>query len=380
MTDFLIKELVNNDIESELHKIGFDEGYCFKASEKFRYKNLKIFNLTPEQANILKQTALSVGADCGTHREVIRGKIEKSGAILGGSFSQLKKIADKLKFQPFKLKILGDEISNILIQKRTQKTKLVGILNITPDSFSDGGKYIEPINAQKHLIELIQDGADIIDIGAESTRPGANEVEQTKQIERLKPILSFIQKENIKTPISIDTRSSVVADFVLNNGATIINDVSGFDYDKKLAGVVSKYSAGIIIQHSLGTPQNMQDNPKYEDVVEEVYLSLKNKIDYAESSGLKNIIADVGIGISFGKAKEDNYKLLNRIEEFYSLNYPIMIGVSRKSLLGIKEDNNELKDALTLAISYPLILKRVDYLRVHNVKLHKILLDNCLIG
>ena len=378
MTDFLIKELVNNDIESELHKIGFDEGYCFKASEKFRYKNLKIFNLTPEQANILKQTALSVGADCGTHREVIRGNIEKSNAILGGSFSQLKKIADKLKFQPFKLKYLGEEISNTLNQKRTQKTKLVGILNITPDSFSDGGKYIEPTNAQKHLVELIQDGADIIDIGAESTRPGANEVEPTEQIERLKPILSFIQKENIKTPISIDTRSSVVADFVLNNGAAIINDVSGFDYDNKLAEVVSKYNAGVIIQHSLGTPQNMQDNPKNEDVVEEVYLSLKNKIDYAESLGLKNIIADVGIG--FGKAKEDNYKLLNRIEEFYSLNYPIMIGASRKSLLGIKEDNNELKDVLTLAISYPLILKRVDYLRVHNVKLHKILLDNCLIG
>ena len=378
MTDFLVKELVNNDIESELHKIGFDEGYCSKASEKFRYKNLKIFDLTPEQANILKQTALSVGADCGTHREVIRGKIEKSDVILGGSFSQLKKIADKLKFQPFKLKTLGTEISNILIQKRTQKTKLVGILNITPDSFSDGGKYIEPTNAQKHLIELIQDGADIIDIGAESTKPYSSDVLPDEQINRLKPILTFIQKENIKTPISIDTRSSVVADFVLNNGVAIINDVSGFDYDKKLAEVVSKYGAGIIIQHSKGAPQNMQVNPKYEDVVEEVYLSLKNKIEYAQSLGIKNIIADVGIG--FGKTKEDNYELLNRIEEFYSLNYPIMVGVSRKSLLGIKEDNNELKDVLTLAISYPLILSRVDYLRVHNVKLHKILLDNCLIG
>ena len=377
MTDFLVKELVNNDIEAELQNIGFDEGYCFKASEKFRYKNLKIFDLTPEQANILKQTALSVGADCGTHREVIRGKIEKSDAILGGSFSQLKKIADKLKFQPFKLKYLGEEISNTLIQKRTQKTKLVGILNITPDSFSDGGKYTEPIEAQKHLIELIQDGADIIDIGAESTRPGANEVEPTKQIERLKPILSFIQKENIQTPISVDTRSSVVADFVLNNGAAIINDVSGFDYDKKLAEVVSKYNAGIVIQHSQGTPQNMQVNPKYEDVVEEVYLSLKNKIEYAQSLGIKNIIADVGIG--FGKTKEDNYELLNRIEEFNSLNQPIMVGVSRKSLLGITEDNNELKDSLTLALSYPLLLKNVDYLRVHNVKLHKILSDNCLI-
>ena len=376
MTDFIIKELVNSDIQTELKRIGFDEVYCSKASDKFRYKNLKIFNLTPEQANILKQTALTVGADCGTHREVIRGKIEHSDVILGGSYSQLKKITEKLKFQPFSLKKLGEYINNTLNYQPSKQTKLVGILNITPDSFSDGGKYIEPIDAQNHLIEMIEDGAYIIDIGAESTRPGANEIEPTEQIKRLKPILNFIQKENIKTPISIDTRSSIVADFVLNNGATIINDVSGFDYDSKLAEVVSKYNAGVIIQHSLGTPQNMQNNPKYEDVVEEVYLTLKNKIEYAENLGIKNIIADIGIG--FGKTKADNYELLKRIEEFYSLNHPIMVGVSRKSLLGIKDDNNELKDALTLAISYPLLQKGVDYLRVHNVKLHKRLIENCL--
>ena len=376
MTDFIIKELVNSDIQTELKRIGFDEGYCSKASDKFRYKNLKIFNLTPEQANILKQTALTVGADCGTHREVIRGKIEHSDVILGGSYSQLKKIADKLKFQPFSLKKLGEYINNTLNYQPKKQTKLVGILNITPDSFSDGGKYIEPIDAQNHLIEMIEDGADMIDIGAESTRPGANEIEPTEQIKRLKPILNFIQKENIKTPISIDTRSSIVTDFVLNNGATIINDVSGFDYDTKLAEVISKYNAGVIIQHSLGTPQYMQNNPKYNDVVEDVYCSLKNKIEYAENLGIKNIIADIGIG--FGKTKADNYELLKRIEEFYSLNHPIMVGVSRKSLLGIKDDNNELKDALTLAISYPLLQKGVDYLRVHNVKLHKRLIENCL--
>ena len=376
MTDFIIKELVNSDIQTELKRIGFDEGYCSKASDKFRYKNLKIFNLTPEQANILKQTALTVGADCGTHREVIRGKIEHSDVILGGSYSQLKKITEKLKFQPFSLKKLGEYINNTLNYQPKKQTKLVGILNITPDSFSDGGKYIEPIDAQNHLIEMIEDGADMIDIGAESTRPGANEIEPTEQIKRLKPILNFIQKENIKTPISIDTRSSIVADFVLNNGATIINDVSGFDYDTKLAEVISKYNAGVIIQHSLGTPQYMQNNPKYNDVVEDVYCSLKNKIEYAENLGIKNIIADIGIG--FGKTKADNYELLKRIEEFYSLNHPIMVGVSRKSLLGIKDDNNELKDALTLAISYPLLQKGVDYLRVHNVKLHKRLIENCL--
>ena len=372
MREFVLKEVVNTDIEAELHNIGFDEGYCAKASDKFRYKNFKIYNLTPEQANILKQTALSLGADCGTHREVIRGKIEFSDAILGGSFSQLKKISDKLKLQPFGLKVLGEEIGKMLAQKSKKQTKLVGILNITPDSFSDGGKYIEPVDAQKHLIELIQDGADIIDIGAESTRPGAKEVGQAEQISRLKPILSFIQKENIKTPISIDTRSSEVADFVLNNGAGIINDVSGFDYDTKLAEVVSRYNAGVIIQHSNGIPQTMQENPQYNNVIEDIFFTLKNKIEYADSIGIKNIIIDPGIG--FGKTKENNFEILERIEEFYALNCPIMLGVSRKRLLDVKEDDNELKDALTLAISYPLIKSGVDYLRVHNVKFHKSLL------
>lgn len=372
MREFVLKEVVNTDIEAELQNIGFDEGYCAKASDKFRYKNFKIYNLTPEQANILKQTALSLGADCGTHREVIRGKIEFSDAILGGSFSQLKKISDKLKLQPFGLKVLGEEIGKMLAQKSKKQTKLVGILNITPDSFSDGGKYIEPVDAKKHLIELIQDGADIIDIGAESTRPGAKEVGQAEQISRLKPILSFIQKENIKTPISIDTRSSEVADFVLNNGAGIINDVSGFDYDTKLAEVVSRYNAGVIIQHSNGTPQTMQENPQYNNVIEDIFFTLKNKIEYADSIGIKNIIIDPGIG--FGKTKENNFEILERIEEFYALNCPIMLGVSRKRLLDVKEDDNELKDALTLAISYPLIKSGVDYLRVHNVKFHKSLL------
>ena len=372
MVDFVIKELVTDDIERELSLIGFDEGYRFVASEKFKYKNFKIYSLSPEQANIIKQSALSVGADCGTHREVIRGNIEKSDVILGGSFSQLKKIAEKLKHQPFSLKLLAENLEKQLDKKHT-KTKLAGILNVTPDSFSDGGVYFDEKLAQEHLIQMIEEGADIIDIGAESTRPGAKEVEPEEQIKRLKPIIEFINNENITLPISVDTRSSQVAEYVLDNGVNMINDVSGFDYDKDMLKVAAKYNADVIIQHSKGTPENMQDSPKYDNLIEDIYLNLKNKIELAQNYGLKNIIIDPGIG--FGKTKEDNFEILNRIEEFYSLNCPIMVGVSRKSLLGIKEDDNSLKDSLTLAVSYPLVQKGVDYLRVHNVRLHKELLN-----
>lgn len=373
--NFVLKPIITNDIERELSLIGFDEGYKRIAANKFKYKNIKIYELSPAQANIIKQTALSVGADCATHRNVICGDVEKSNVILGGSEVQIKKIAEKLSHQPFGLKFLGENLIDFLAQHE-RKTKLVGILNVTKNSFSDGGMYIKTEDAIRHLEELILDGADIIDIGAESTKPFSEAIPAKEQIERLKPILDFIQKENIKTKISIDTRSSEVADFSLNNGAYIINDVSGFDYDKRLAQTVAKYDAGVIIQHSKGTPDTMQINPQYENVVEEVYFSLKDKIEFAKELGIKNIIADIGIG--FGKTKENNFELLNRIEEFYSLNVPIMAGVSRKSLLGIENDDNELKDSLTIAVSYPLVQKNIDYLRVHNVKLHKSMLKNLL--
>ncbi len=374
MEDFILKELLTSDISKEIKDIGFDDNYSSVALDKFKYKNIKIFNLNIAQANIIKQTALSVGADCATHRDVITGKIAISNAILGGSYSQIKKIAQKLKSQPFKLSILGHKIIDFLeFDFQKKETKLVGILNITPDSFSDGGKYLKPLDAKKHFEKLIIDGADIIDIGAESTRPYSEEVPSNVQIERLTPILKFIQDENFKIPISVDTRSSIVADFALNHGASIINDVSGFDFDNKMPEIIKKYNAEIIIQHSNGIPKTMQNNTKYNNIIEDVYFKLKEKKELAESFGINKIILDVGIG--FGKTKKDNFELLDKIQEFHSLNSPLMIGVSRKSLLGIKEDDNDLKDALSLAISYPLINK-VDYLRVHNVKLHKIMLAN----
>ena len=371
MKNFILKTISAHDIKTELEKIGFDRSYQEAASDKFQYKNLKIFDLNSAQANIIKQTALSVGADCGTHKDVVSGKIEKSDVILGGSFSQLKKIAKKLSVQPFGLNILAEEIiSELEPEQRT--TKLAGILNVTPDSFSDGGMYYKPEEAIKHAYQLIDDGADILDIGAESTRPFAEPVPFDIQIERLKPVLNELS--NAEIPLSVDTRSSFVAEFAVKNGVKIINDVSGLDYDPRIAEIAAKSGATLILQHSKGTPENMQVSPEYDDVVEEIFFMLKNKVELAKYRGVENIILDVGIG--FGKTREHNFELLNRIEEFYPLGYPIMVGLSRKSLLGINSDDNDLKDALSLAISYPLMQKSVDYLRVHNVKLHKQLLTH----
>lgn len=372
MNEFVLKEIVGANIESELIKIGFDSSYCAKASKKYQYRNLKIYSLSAAQANILKQTALSCGADCATNRNVITGQIEKSAVILGGSESELNNIAQKLKFQPFSLGLLANKILEFLQPKCREMTQLVGILNVTPDSFSDGGMYLDGENARQHFLQMVDDGANFIDIGAESTRPSSKEVPANEQIRRLDSILDFVNSQN-KVTISVDTRSAIVADYVLDKGAHYINDVSGFDFDSKMPEVIAKHGAGVIIQHSKGIPENMQDNPLYTDVVQEVYDVLFNKIEIAKSLGINDIIIDPGIG--FGKKKEDNFEILNRIEEFYSLGCKVMVGISRKSFLGVTSTDNELKDSLSLAVSYPLIQKRVDYLRVHNVKLHAKLIN-----
>lgn len=371
MSNFLLRQVEYNNIQEELASIEFDSSYRNKIAEKFRHKNIKIYNLSLAQANILKQTALIFGADCAINRNVITGNIEKSDVILCGSYSQLLKISEKLKSQPFKLAILAKEIEDFL-KPSLRKTKIVGILNVTPDSFSDGGLYNEPQTAIKKLVELFEDGADMVDIGAESTRPNSVAVNSEEQIKRLKPVLEFIQKEfNGKLPISVDTRSSDVADFALNLGVNIINDVSGAEYDPKILNVVSKYNAGIILQHSKGTPNS---EPVYTNLIDEIFSGLKNKVDYAKEAGINNIIIDPGIG--FGKSRLDNLKILDSIDDFYGLNCPVMIGISRKRILGIPTSEISLKDALTLAYSYPLIEKKVDFLRVHNVKMHKTFINS----
>ena len=365
MHDFVLREIKNANLDKELENIGFDKSYINIACEKFEYKNIKIYSLTPAQANILKQTAISVGADCATNRDVITGKIEVSDCILGGSVSEIKKVSEKLKFQPFGLKELGQKLSEYTTYKN--KCKIVGILNITDNSFSDGGLYNNFEDAKNHLDELIKDGADIVDIGAESTKPYSSPISPDKQLNKLLPIIDYA-KDKI---LSVDTRSSIVAEECLKAGANIINDVSGLDYDENMINVIAKYNCPIIIQHSNGTPENMQNSPKYDDVIEEIYLNLKQKCDFAKSKGIENIIIDPGIG--FGKTRENNFEIIRRIEEFKSLGYPVMLGISRKSFLQL-EDNTE-RDIYTTTMNALAIERNVDYIRVHNVKMHRKLID-----
>lgn len=382
--EFILKD-VNTNLEKELEQIGFDKTYLHKAVEKFYYKNIKIFNLTIPQANILKQTAISVGADCAVHRETITSKIEKTDCILGGSLSQLRKIAQKLHKQPFKLSKLADliekNLDSKLVPMQIKETTfdftrpyIVGILNLTQNSFSDGGEFFGFDKAIEHLNEMINDGADIIDIGAESTKPFSSAVSAEFQLEKILPVLYYIKENGIKIPISIDTRSAEVAKKCIEAGADIINDVSGLEFDAQMAKTVAELNVPVVVQHSKGTPENMQIQPVYENLVDEIFLELKKRTDFALDSGIKseNIIIDPGIG--FGKTKEQNFEIIRRIDELFTLNYPIILGISRKSFLSLAETSTEIKDTFTLALNSSIIDKNINFIRVHNVKLHRDLL------
>lgn len=376
MHDFILKEIVNTDLTEELNSIGFDKTYAAKGSGKYIYKNIKIFDLSVPQANILKQTALSVGADCATHRETITAKVENSDCILGGSLSQIKKITEKLKYQPFGLKQLAVQIEDFCAKKTFGKPQIMGILNLTDNSFSDGGMYSTAEKAFAHLIEMVNDGADIIDIGAESTKPYSEPVPAEKQLERILPVLKLVKKEGITTPISIDTRSADVAGGCIKNGAEIINDVSGFDYDKNMAEVIaSNPDVSVVIQHSKGTPEVMQNNPVYENLMDEIFLSLRSKVNFALSKGISKdrIIIDPGIG--FGKTRRQNFEILNRLYELKTFGCKVLLGLSRKSLLNIPDADNFTKDIYTTALNTLAVEHGADILRVHNVKMHRCLLD-----
>ena len=246
--------------------------------------------------------------------------------------------------------------------------KIMGILNVTPDSFSDGGDFLDIRNALLHVEEMIENGADIIDVGGESTRPNSEPITAQEEMRRVIPIISEIHKNFPQITISIDTTKYVVALAALDEGASIVNDISGLGDDVRIAELAARFNAGLIIMHIQGTPETMQINPHYYNVVEEVLLHLNSRIELARHSGVQKIWADVGIG--FGKTLEHNLELLRNLDYFHQLNVPLALGISRKAFLGKILGIEQPKDRdVPTAIMHSLLLKNnIEILRVHNVK------------
>jgi dihydropteroate synthase len=247
--------------------------------------------------------------------------------------------------------------------------EIMGILNVTPDSFSDGGLYYSYENAIAQGLKLIDDGADILDIGGESTRPGAVEITEEEEIRRVLPVIEQIRSSRPGVRISIDTIRYAVAEAAVNAGADIINDVSGLDHDKRLAELAAQKDVSLILMHMLGSPRTMQDNPKYENVIEDIFSELKQKIDTAKNLGVKSIIADVGVG--FGKTFEHNLKLLKYHDKFDGLGVKLLLGLSRKSFIHImlNVENPIDRDVPTAMIHALLLNHNIAIIRVHNVEI-----------
>ncbi len=243
--------------------------------------------------------------------------------------------------------------------------KLMGVVNVTPDSFSDGGQYLDPAAAVRHGEELVRDGAAILDVGGESTRPGAVEVDEAEELRRVEPVVQALAGD---ATVSIDTSKLTVAEAALDAGASLVNDVTAFKRDPEMAGLCAERGVGVVLMHMPGNPRTMQDDPRYDDVVDDVKAFLVERMEFAVGQGIVEERVWLDPGIGFGKTLEHNLELLRRLGELRELGRPLVVGTSRKSFIG-KVDGSDVEDRIggSIATSVLAVAEGADVLRVHDV-------------
>ena len=367
---------------AEMDRVGVDpSGAAIMAPKQLHY-NLKLEGLKPAQANILKQDMLSIGGEAAVARGVASCSVVSSGAIVSGTLRQFETLIDKLKGQSLGLGEIAAAMRTALDNRALKVYELkgagrsyaigpaaviMGILNVTPDSFSDGGRFLDPGAAVERALEMASDGADWIDIGGESTRPGAQEVLADEEIKRVVPVIEALSKHGLV--VSIDTMKASVAEAAIGSGAAIVNDVSALS-DPRMASVVAKAGVPVILMHMRGTPRTMQLDTAYADLMSEVYGYLHSAVEFAASNGIdpRSVIVDPGLG--FGKSAEGNFEILSRLREFKSLGAPVLAGPSRKSFIGRMTGAVAPGDRLagTIAACALAVANGASILRVHDVK------------
>lgn len=363
--------------QREIAGVGTDKsGACWMAP-KAVHRVLKISGLTPRQANIVKQEMLGKGGDAAVARGVIDCSAEKSDVLVMGTVKQIQAMTAKLKMQPFGLPALAEQIREVLsaLEGRMpfnldcrgkmlpigERTLVMGILNVTPDSFSDGGMFHDPGRAVEHALRMREEGADIIDLGGESTRPGHQSVDTEEEMKRIMPVLSRLVRE-LDIPVSVDTTKAPVAARALEEGAHIINDQWALRSDPEMAGVAARYRVPLIIMHN-------QHGTEYRDLMGDMVEYFRGSLALAREAGIdrNKIIIDPGIG--FGKTLDQNLEAMRRLKELECLGLPVLLGASRKSMIGKTLDlppgQRVEGTAATVALG---IAYGVDIVRVHDVK------------
>ena len=365
----------------QMRGVGVDATGLKLMKGKTLHFNFRMEGIDPRTANLLKQEMLSLGGDAALDRTGLDCSAKSTDAILMGTQKQFEKLILKLDQYPdlqplavpFKetFKNISRTRYSIRCRKRTfilgKRTLLMGVLNVTPDSFSDGGLYFDKGKSIAQGLRMVEEGADLLDIGGESTRPGSKPLELDEELRRIIPVIEVLAKE-VDVPISIDTYKSTIAQKAIEAGAEMINDISGLHFDESLARVAAEEDVPLVLMHIRGTPETMQNDVHYDSLFSEILLSLKDSIQKAESAGLdpQQIIIDPGIG--FGKTIDHNLLIIKNLFEFRILGKPILLGTSRKSFIG-KILNANATDRLegtlsTIAIG---VLNGAHIIRCHDV-------------
>jgi dihydropteroate synthase len=385
----------SNNLLDECYKIGCTEKAFSFFQKKFDVLPIKIHSVKSPMANIIKQEMISSKGDAVVHARTISCKIDSTDVLLLGTQSVYQDFFRKMEYQNYpSLVVLSKDLKKLIenfhnktpIQTTRNNRKidyskpvLMGILNVTENSFYDGGKYLNLDNALAHCEKMISDGANIIDVGGESSKPGSDPISVEQEMERVIPLIKRIS-QNFDVVISVDTVKAEVAEEAMKAGADVINDISALQHDPKVKEIAKNYQAILILMHSKGTPKNMQENPFYEDVIRELIEFFDERVNMALKEGLsiEQLIIDPGIG--FGKRLVDNQVILKNLAAFKKYGIPIMVGASRKSMVGMMLGNSDAVNAGikppeerlygTLGAHAAAFMRGADILRVHDVKEH----------
>jgi dihydropteroate synthase len=351
---------------------------------KMKHLNILLPDIECKVANIIKQQMLSLDGDAAVARGTVACSIPATDVILMGTAKQIGIFAAQIKTQPFGLKYLSEKLESVLAnfqktdhvlctnQREIQlgkRTQIMGVVNVTPDSFSDGGKYLSTQAATDRALQLEAEGADIIDIGGESSRPGSEFISATEELKRIIPVIKGLYGK-LSVPVSVDTLKAEVAEAAIAEGAEIVNDISSMTFDERMASVISESKVAVVLMHMKGIPKTMQEGPiAYADLMGDIIRYLAEQIKNARSHGIQaeKIVVDPGVG--FGKTVRDNLSIIRNLSELKIFGMPILTGVSRKSFIGSMTNVGNPAERLegTAAAITASILNGSHLVRVHDV-------------
>jgi dihydropteroate synthase len=357
------------NLKAALRELKVDTGGISILHDKGQVHLIRIVDLHVGAANILKQDALSIGADLAVPRGTVTAMEPRVSAILIANERQLQQLAKKEKAQPFGLKVLAQELEHYCHIKKSEDIQIMGIINANDDSFYPQSRYKEKYAIEK-IEMMIQDGAHIIDIGGVSSRPNAECVTAQEELNRVRPIIDSLYSQRIhdKVQLSLDSFEPSVILYALEKGFSIVNDITGLANDD-VACLCASHNATAVIMHLRGNPKTMQDKPEYDSVLHEVEQFFQERLEKAEKFGIKNTILDCGIG--FGKRLEDNLALITHQKHFARFGKPLLVGASRKSMIDqISSSISDERLSGTLAIHLKAIEEGANMVRVHDVKEH----------